>query len=80
VVHIAGKPRVKTWDRDGWSEASSIPGCATIIPSGRPTGWLVDGELDVVTLSIAEDQLRACLRATSSTGCASPFPTRWARR
>lgn len=59
VVHIAGKPRVKTWDRDGWSEASSIPGCATIIPSGRPTGWLVDGELDVVTLSIAEDQLRA---------------------
>lgn len=53
VVHIGGKPKVKTWLRDGWSEASSIPGCATIVPAGHRTGWLVDGELDVVTLSIA---------------------------
>ena len=59
VVHIAGKPRVKTWERDSWSETSSIPGCATIIPSGQPTGWLVDGELDVVTLSIAAKDLQA---------------------
>lgn len=58
TVHIAGKPRVKTWDRDGWSEVSSIPGCATIIPSGQPTGWLVDGELDVVTLSVSSEMLQ----------------------
>ncbi|MFW2853205.1 helix-turn-helix transcriptional regulator [Sphingomonas sp. TX0543] len=59
VVHIAGKPRVHTWERDGWSETSSIPGCATIVPAGRPTGWLVDGELDVVTLSISSRDLDA---------------------
>lgn len=52
TVHVAGKPQVKTWDRDGWTETSSIPGCATIVPAGMPTGWLVDGELDVVTLSM----------------------------
>lgn len=59
VVHIAGKPRVHVWDRDGWSETSSIPGCATILPAGQASGWLVDGELDVVTLSIASKELQA---------------------
>lgn len=59
VVHISGKPSVKTWERDGWSETSSFPGCATIVPSGQPTGWLVDGELDVVTLSVASQSLMA---------------------
>ena len=59
TVHIAGKPNVKTWDRDGWSEVSSIPGCATIVPAGRPTGWLVDGELDVVTLSLSSSMLQS---------------------
>jgi AraC family transcriptional regulator len=58
VVHIAGKPNVRTWERDGWSETTSIPGCATIVPSGQPTGWLVDGELDVVTLSVASADLQ----------------------
>jgi AraC family transcriptional regulator len=58
VVHIAGKPSVKTWDRDGWSEAISFPGCATIVPSGQSTGWLVDGELDVVTLSLTGADIR----------------------
>lgn len=58
TVHIAGKPKVKTWERDGWSEMSSIPGCATIVPSGQPTGWLVDGELDVVTLSVSSKLLQ----------------------
>jgi len=53
VVHIGGKPQVKVWDRDGWSETSSTPGYATILPLGLPTRWLVDGELDVVTLSLA---------------------------
>lgn len=58
VVHISGKPNVRTWDRDGWSETISIPGCATIVPSGQPTGWLVDGELDVVTLSVSSQTLQ----------------------
>jgi AraC family transcriptional regulator len=58
VVHIAGKPNVRTWERDTWSEASSLPGCATIVPSGQSTGWLVDGELDVVTLSVASADLQ----------------------
>ncbi|MGC6331398.1 helix-turn-helix domain-containing protein [Rhizorhabdus sp. FW153] len=58
VVHIAGKPNVRTWERDGWSETASLPGCATIVPSGQPTGWLVDGELDVVTLSVASNDLQ----------------------
>lgn len=58
VVHVAGKPQVKTLQADGWSESSSIPGCATIVPDGMPTGWLVDGELDVVTLSVSLDLLR----------------------
>lgn len=58
VVHIAGKPNVRTWDRDGWSETTSLPGCATIVRSNQPTGWLVDGELDVVTLSVASTDLQ----------------------
>lgn len=58
VVHLAGKPNVRTWERDGWSETASLPGCATIVPSNQPTGWLVDGELDVVTLSVASVDLQ----------------------
>jgi AraC family transcriptional regulator len=59
VVHVAGKPRVRTWEQGSWSESSSIPGCATIVPAGMPTGWMVDGELDVVTLSVSSDILKA---------------------
>ncbi|HEX7871310.1 MAG TPA: AraC family transcriptional regulator [Sphingobium sp.] len=59
TVHIAGKPQVRTWERDGWSEVNSVPGCATIVPAGQPTGWLVDGELDVVTLSMSSEILNA---------------------
>lgn len=57
VVHISGKRSIKTWERDSWSERHSIPGLATIIPAGQPTSWLVDGELDVVTLSISTQSL-----------------------
>jgi AraC family transcriptional regulator len=59
VVHIAGKPKVRTWERDGWSETSSYPGCATIVPAGQSTRWLVDGELDVVTLSIGASDIKS---------------------
>lgn len=58
IVHVSGKPQIKTWERDGWSKTSSIPGCATIQPAGMPSGWLVDGELDAVTLSVSSDILK----------------------
>ena len=57
VVHISGKRNIKTWERDCWSKRHSIPGLATIVPAGQSTSWLVDGELDVVTLSIATNRL-----------------------
>ncbi len=59
VVQLAGKTNVRTWDRDGWSETSSFPGAATIVPATMSTRWLVDGELDVVTLSVDADDLRS---------------------
>ena len=59
TVHIGGKSQVKTWENGAWSTMSSTPGCATIVPLGLSTGWLVDGELDVVTLSISTNQLKA---------------------
>lgn len=58
IVHIAGKPKVRTWERGGWTDTHSIPGCATIVPSGMLTGWLVDGELDVVALSVSSELLK----------------------
>lgn len=59
VVQLAGKTNVRTWDRDGWSDATSFPGAATIVPASMTTKWLVDGELDVVTLSVDADDLRS---------------------
>ncbi len=34
------------------------PGCATIVPAGVSTGWRIDGELDVVTVSVPVDELQ----------------------
>lgn len=63
VVHLAGKPDVRFWDRDGWSESTTFPGAATIVPAGRETRWLVDGELDVITFSLApRDEKRTASR------------------
>lgn len=57
VVHVGGKPDTRLWEADQWSRSRSIPGCATIVPAGRSTGWRIDGELDVVTVSVPADQL-----------------------
>lgn len=57
VVHVGGKPDTRLWEADHWSSSRSIPGCATIVPSGCRTGWRIDGELDVVTVSIPTAQL-----------------------
>lgn len=59
VVQLAGKADVRTWVRDGWSEATSFPGAATIVPATMPTRWLVDGELDCITLSVDSHGLEA---------------------
>ena len=53
VIEIAGKSGVRIWESPGWSEKISYPGAASIVPAGHKTGWLVDGELDVVTLSLS---------------------------
>lgn len=58
AMHIAGQQHNRTWLNGGWSEYASMPGCATIVPAGQRTGWLIDGELDVVTLSVSSDQLQ----------------------
>jgi AraC family transcriptional regulator len=58
VIEVAGKSGVRIWENPGWSEKVSYPGCASIVPSGHKTGWLVDGELDVVTLSLPSANLR----------------------
>ena len=58
VIEIAGKSGVRIREGRGWSERMSYPGCASIVPAGHSTGWLVDGELDVVTLSISAPALR----------------------
>lgn len=57
VVHVGGKPDTRLWEADHWSKARSIPGCATIVPAGCRTGWRIDGELDVVTVSVPLAQM-----------------------
>lgn len=57
VVHVGGKPDTRLWEADKWSQARSVPGCATIVPAGVSTGWRIDGELDVVTVSIPMAEL-----------------------
>jgi AraC family transcriptional regulator len=58
-VHVAGKPSIRTWLDHAWSDLCSVPGQATIVPAGQPTSWLVDGELDVVTITVHAPQIDA---------------------
>lgn len=52
VAHIGGKREVKTWQQDGWSERGSRPSDSTLMPGCMESSWRVDGELDVVTISL----------------------------
>lgn len=52
VSHIGGKRTVQTWEQGGWSERASRPSDSTMVPERMESGWRVDGELDVVTVSI----------------------------
>ncbi|MEH3035749.1 MAG: AraC family transcriptional regulator [Sphingomonas adhaesiva] len=58
VVHVGGKPDTRLWQADHWSSERSVPGCATIVPADVSTGWRIDGELDVVTVSVPLAELR----------------------
>ncbi len=52
VVHLGGKRSVHYREGDKWSERASMPGTVTVVPEGVETEWLVNGELDVATLSV----------------------------
>jgi AraC family transcriptional regulator len=58
VVQLAGKTDVRIGERGGWSERTSFPGAASVVPAGYDSRWLVDGELDVITFAF-EDPLVA---------------------
>ncbi len=38
VVHIAGKPKIRTWERDGWSEIDIDSGLRDDHPGGTGDG------------------------------------------
>lgn len=80
VVHVGGKPDTRLWEADQWSKSRSIPGCATIVPAGVSTGWRIDGELDVVTVSVPVDELQRQSAVDQFARCASPSQTRSASR
>ncbi len=52
AAHVAGHAMIA---RHGAFQTAAT--CATIVPAGQPTGWLVDGEQDVVMLSLPCEQL-----------------------
>lgn len=57
VMHVGGNPDA-AWEADHWSDARSIPGCGTDVSAGCRTGWRIDGELDVVTVSVPLAEMR----------------------
>ncbi|NAR64586.1 helix-turn-helix domain-containing protein [Acinetobacter haemolyticus] len=52
VAHIGGKQHVRMRDGQQWSHTRSKPSDMTYMPASIESGWLVDGELDVVTLTL----------------------------
>lgn len=52
VAHIGGKQQVRMRDGQQWSTTYSKPSDMTSMPSDFASDWLVDGELDVVTLTL----------------------------
>ncbi|MFZ5744580.1 MAG: helix-turn-helix domain-containing protein [Pseudomonadota bacterium] len=58
VIHVGGSRHLRAREAERWTQAASMPGLATIVPAGRPSSWLIDGELDVVTLSVASGEFR----------------------
>lgn len=52
VAHIGGKQQVRMREGKQWSTTYSKPTDMTILPAQIETGWLIDGELDVFTLTL----------------------------
>jgi len=52
VAHIGGKQQVHMRDGQCWSRTGSKPRDMTNMPAHVASGWLVNGELDVVTLTL----------------------------
>jgi AraC family transcriptional regulator len=50
VAHIGGKQNVRMREGQQWTLCCSKPSDLTHMPAQLSSGWLVDGELDVVTL------------------------------
>ena len=51
-IHISGQRRVRTWQENSWSRDFSTPGDISMINTRMPSKWLIEGELDVITISI----------------------------
>lgn len=52
VAHIGGKQHVRMREGQHWSVSCSKPSDITNMPANFESDWLVDGELDVVTLTL----------------------------
>lgn len=52
VAHIGGKQQIRMREGQHWSVSCSQPSDITNMPSDLESDWLVDGELDVVTLTL----------------------------
>jgi AraC family transcriptional regulator len=52
VVHLGGKRGIRHRQGADWSDRAAIPGTVTIVPAGVETEWLINGELDVATMTI----------------------------
>jgi AraC family transcriptional regulator len=62
VVHLGGTPKIRIREGERWSRRGSTPGTVTYFPEAAPrTGWLANGEIDVVTISIGR---RSPMRGT----------------
>jgi len=50
AVHLGGDSRVRVFTENGISEQYSRPGDITLVPSGQPIKYLIDGSVDFATI------------------------------
>lgn len=51
-IHISGQRQVRVWEEQNWSNNFSTPGNFSMFNTNMSTKWLINGELDVITISI----------------------------
>lgn len=55
VLHVAGKAPIRYLTKQGsWSENYAIPGDLGAVAANEATRWLIDGEVDLLILAVAE--------------------------